>query len=69
MATNTTIPQLNTTGKIAADLGVPLRLVVRTLANCPHIRPAARAGIIRLYNSKAVEQLRAEIGQEEVSNA
>jgi hypothetical protein len=55
------VPQLITPGVIAAEVGAPLRRVLHILANRPHIRPAARAGIIRLYRADAVAQVRHEL--------
>jgi len=54
-------PRLQTTGVIAEKLGVPLHRVQHILATRSKIRPAARAGILRLYDSEAVEQIRYEL--------
>jgi hypothetical protein len=59
MATNPV--RLTTPGVIAAELGVPLHRVTYVLATRPHIRPAARAGVFRLYNKEAVTQVRQEL--------
>lgn len=58
---STTIPQLITPGKIASDLRQPLHRVLHVLATREHIRPAARAGTIRLYKSSAIAQVRYEL--------
>jgi hypothetical protein len=54
-------PRLITVGIIAAQLGEPLHRVLHVLATRPHIRPAARAGTLRLYNRKAVAMVRHEL--------
>jgi hypothetical protein len=56
-----TEPRLLTAGVIAAELGVPLHRVLYLLATRPAIRPAARAGILRLYTRAAVELLAGEL--------
>ena len=56
-----TEPRLITPGVIAAEINVPLHRVLRILATRPHIRPAARAGMIRLYERDAVAQVRHEL--------
>jgi hypothetical protein len=53
--------RLMTPGVLAERLGVPLSRVLYVLRTRRHIRPAARAGILRLYDSKALERLREEI--------
>lgn len=55
------VPRLVTPGVIAEDLGEPLHRVLNVLATRPHIRPAARAGTIRLYSREAVAQVRHEL--------
>ncbi len=55
------VPSLLTTGRIADELGVPLRRVIYVLANRRHIQPVARAGTLRLYNRAAVTLVRAEL--------
>lgn len=55
-----TVPLL-TAGRIAESLGVRLPRVVYVLATRPHIRPRARAGILRLYDRQAVELVREEL--------
>lgn len=54
-------PKLNTAGAIAARLGVPLHRVLHILATRAHIRPAARAGTLRLYRNDAIAMVRHEL--------
>lgn len=54
-------PDLLTSGKIAERLQQPLHRVLRVLATRNHIKPAARAGNLRLYNSRAVAMVRHEL--------
>lgn len=54
-------PKLLTPGIIANEVGAPLHRVLRVLVTRPHIRPAARAGIIRLYHRDAVALVRHEL--------
>ena len=54
-------PRLRTPGRLATELGVPLHRVLHVLATRSHIRPAARAGTLRLYDSQAVAQVRHEL--------
>lgn len=53
--------RLMTPGVLAERLGVPLSRVLYLLRTRPHIRPVARAGILRLYDAKALAKLEAEI--------
>ncbi|QDU94520.1 hypothetical protein Pla8534_23110 [Lignipirellula cremea] len=46
---------------IARELGVPLHRVSHILATRDYIRPAARAGILRLYDEKAIESVQLEL--------
>lgn len=55
------VPKLITPGVIAERIGVPLHRVRHVLATRPHIKPAARAGTLRLYNANAVAQVRYEL--------
>jgi hypothetical protein len=55
------IPALLTPGRVAAELGAPIGRVLYVLATRPHIRPAARAGTLRLYNECAIAQVRHEL--------
>ncbi len=54
-------PRLITVGVIAAELDQPLHRVLNVLATRPHIKPAARAGTLRLYDRQAVAQVRHEL--------
>lgn len=56
-----TEPRLLTPGVIAAELKVPLHRVLHVLATRLHIRPAARAGTLRLYERDAIAQIRHEL--------
>jgi hypothetical protein len=51
-------PQLITIGVIAAELGVPLHRVRHVLRTRPYIRPAAKAGQARLFDTETVAQVR-----------
>jgi len=62
-------PQLITPGAIARKLDQPIHRVLHVLATRPAIRPAARAGRIRLYDRDAVEQVRLEIARIDVMHA
>jgi hypothetical protein len=57
----TNLPKLITVGVIARELSEPLHRVVRVLATRPHIRPAARAGTLRLFDRRAVALVRHEL--------
>ncbi len=61
MPTDQKIPTLITPGVIARDLGVPLHRVLRILSTRQHIKPAARAGTLRLYSKENVAQVRHEL--------
>ena len=54
-------PRLLSPGVIARELKVPLHRVITVLDTRPHIRPLARAGIIRLYDRDAVAMVRHEL--------
>ena len=54
-------PQLITPGKIAVDVNQPLHRVLHILKTRDHIRPAARAGTLRLYRREAIAQVRHEL--------
>jgi len=56
-----TEPQMLTAGKIAQAVNAPLPRVLRILATRQHIRPAARAGTLRLYERDAIAQVRHEL--------
>jgi hypothetical protein len=55
------IPRLITAGIIAAELRTPLHRVLNVLATRRHIRPKARAGTLRLYDTTAVAMVRHEL--------
>lgn len=54
-------PRLLTPGVIASNLNVPLHRILHILRTRAHIRPAARAGIIRLYSRDTVAMVRHEL--------
>ncbi len=54
-------PKLRTPGVLASDLGVPLHRVLYLLRTRRHIRPAATAGVLRLYDCDALDKLRHEL--------
>jgi hypothetical protein len=54
-------PRLITPGVIATTLSEPLHRVVNVLNTRAHIRPSARAGTLRLYDSRAVAMVRYEL--------
>lgn len=56
-------PRLITAGVIAAELAAPLHRVLHVLATRRHIRPAARAGTLRLYDRRAVGLVRQELSE------
>lgn len=58
---NSPEPSLNTSGRIAAKLGVPLHRVTYVLRTRRHIRPAARGGTLRLYSQEALALVRHEL--------
>lgn len=53
--------RLMTPGVMAERLGTPLSRVLYILRSRNHIKPAARAGILRLYDKKALELVEAEL--------
>ena len=55
------VPKLRTAGVLASDLDEPLHRVLYVLRTRPHIRPAARAGQLRLYDREAVALIRHEL--------
>lgn len=59
--TATCEPKLLTPGVIASELAVPLHRVTYILRTREHIRPAARAGTLRLYSQSVVELVRREL--------
>ena len=54
-------PVLLTPGRIAALLGVPIGRVLYVLQTRPHIQPSARAGVLRLFDRRAVALVRHEL--------
>lgn len=60
MATEPTT-RLITPGVIAKELGEPLHRVSHVLATRTHIRPAARAGTLRLFRRSVVALVRHEL--------
>ncbi|MGA3066367.1 MAG: hypothetical protein ABSF29_05915 [Tepidisphaeraceae bacterium] len=61
MAETKATPRLITPGVIAAEVKAPLHRVLHVLATRTHIQPAARAGTLRLYERKAIAQVRHEL--------
>jgi hypothetical protein len=61
MGAATPTPRLITAGVIADELHAPLHRVLHVLATRGHIRPSARAGTLRLYDRRAVAQVRHEL--------
>lgn len=57
--------RLRTPGRLAVELGVPLHRVLHVLRTRLHIRPAARAGTLRLYDAAAVAQVRHELNAQD----
>ncbi|NMC21993.1 MAG: hypothetical protein GYA33_16425 [Thermogutta sp.] len=55
------IPTLRTSALLAQEVGATLPRVLYILRTRPHIRPAARAGNVRLYDAHAVAQVRYEL--------
>ena len=54
-------PRLITPGVIAGELSEPIHRVLNVLNSRQHIRPAARAGTLRLYDKAAVALVRHEL--------
>lgn len=61
MTTVSTLPRLRTPGVIAQELGESLQRVQYVLRTRPHIKPAALAGRLRLYDRHAVAMVRHEL--------
>ncbi len=53
--------KLWTPGRIASELGEPLHRVHYVLRTREHIKPRARAGLLRLYRSEAIALVRHEL--------
>jgi len=56
----TNLPSLDTTGRIAGKLGVPLHRVSYIIRS-RRLKPAALAGRLRLYDREAVAMIRHEL--------
>lgn len=54
-------PTLRTPGVIARELGQPLHRILYVLRTRPHIKAAARAGRLRLYDRQAMAMIRHEL--------
>jgi hypothetical protein len=54
-------PQLITPGRIALDVNQPLHRILHILKTRDYIRPAARAGTLRLYRRTAIALVRHEL--------
>lgn len=61
MQTTRSTPNLITPGVIARELGEPLHRVLNVLRTRPYIRPAARAGTLRLFPCGAIAMVRHEL--------
>lgn len=55
------VPKLRTPGVLAGHLGESLHRVLYVLRTRRHIKPAARAGRLRLYDRDAVALIRHEL--------
>ena len=55
------LPRLRTPGVVAQELGESLQRVQYILRTRPHIKPAALAGQLRLYDRQAVAMVRHEL--------
>ena len=54
-------PELNTLGKVAQHLQVPVHRVQYVLRSRPHLQPAATAGRLRLFDDETIEQIAKEL--------
>lgn len=61
MSESTEPVRLITPGIIAAALGVPIHRVNHILRTRAHLRPVARAGVLRCYEPAAVAMVRHEL--------
>lgn len=61
MESRGSVPKMRTAGVLAADLKVPLHRIQYLLRTRRHIRPAASAGRLRLYDRAALAMLRHEL--------
>lgn len=64
-----TTAQLRTSGDIARELGSKVSRVRYILDTREHIRPIARAGIVRLYDETTVELVKRELETRATPNA
>lgn len=55
------LPALRTPGVVARELGKPLHRVLYILKTRTHILPTATAGVLRLFDRRAVAQIRHEL--------
>lgn len=62
-------PRVITIGVLAEACGVSVDRVRQALRNTPHIRPMARAGIVRLFPPESVEQLQHIINNQDARRA
>lgn len=58
---NTDPIELNTLGKVAQHLQVPVHRVQYIVRSRPHLRPIATAGRLRLFDTKTIEQIAKEL--------
>ncbi len=58
-----TAPKLRTPGVLAEDRGQPLHRVLYVLRSRQHIRPAAMACRLRLYDRDGLEAIRVELAR------
>ena len=63
------VPVLNTPQHIAARLNEPLPRVLELLESSSDIRPKAMASHLRVYDERAVDLVRAELGRSDTSRA
>jgi hypothetical protein len=61
MTSRREVPQLITSGVIAAEVRAPLHRVLHILTTRRHIRPTARAGNLRLYDRATIAMVRHEL--------
>lgn len=59
------VPALLTAGVLARQLSVPLHRVQHILRTRAHIRPAATAGTLRLFDRRALAMIRHEINAQD----
>lgn len=59
------VPRLITPGVIAEETGSAIHRVINILNTRPHIRPAARAGTLRLYPRDAIALVRHELNAQD----